>query len=341
MQTSNRATVRISVEGSNVVRRDNYNDRQVLAGYEACEEYSVSDARVNCANGYQKRSQEQYRIVNYTIRGNVVQGAQWVNGTTNLQSRAKSPNGNRRTVSRRTLYFCTPSPASDGSHGCRGAPIYETEEGNTGGLSGNFNLSVAYTPAEQQAETNRLANELAKQEERDAETQRLQDLQDQRDLDAAEQRRLDGLQAIADQLSKINQQGGTANTGQYTGDEARENSQDTKYRIISPPGFEIIAGKKVPRIQYESVRFLSPESVSSYVSRGYVVESTNPNTPTSTSKPYGNSILARSKILAPVASFKSDTRRKRVSLADYTHNTGRPPTQGGVQKRTNSRRTIS
>lgn len=123
-----------------------------------------------------------------------------------------------------------------------------------------------------------------------------------------------------------------------------EDNQDSKYRIVSPRTVSIINGKEVPDIRYESVRFLSAESASSYILRGYEVSVVPDNVPLSFSKPYGASIVERSKIIGgdiPVGFTKRENNNRRKTWSDFTNiQTQTFPTGGGVQKRINTRRVV-
>ncbi|MDA8040854.1 MAG: hypothetical protein MPJ22_00330 [Pirellulales bacterium] len=69
------------------------------------------------------------------------------------------------------------------------------------------------------------------------------------------------------------------------------NTGYTKYRVITPVQYVRDGSKLVPRVRFESVRELSPEAVSSLVHRGYEVQAVDPNTPLSSSKAYGPSVI--------------------------------------------------
>ena len=91
-----------------------------------------------------------------------------------------------------------------------------------------------------------------------------------------------------------------------------ENTEDSKYRVITPLEYERTReGKIVPRIRYETVRFLSPDQVANFVARGYTVESVNQDTPTSSSKPYGKTVLERAQILTPPSIKSRDVFERR------------------------------
>ncbi|MDA8030473.1 MAG: hypothetical protein MPK62_04955 [Alphaproteobacteria bacterium] len=72
------------------------------------------------------------------------------------------------------------------------------------------------------------------------------------------------------------------------------NTGFAKYRIITPVKYRQVGSKLVPQIRFESVRELNPEAVSSLVHRGYEVQSVDPNTPLSSSKAYGPSVVKHS-----------------------------------------------
>ena len=199
-------------------------------------------------------------------------------------------------------YECVPE------EGCTGDPVYEDVETNSGSYSGQFSLQVAQSPTEREAERERL-----KQEQREREI-----------------------------IAKTSV-GTPPETGQYTGDTARRNSQDTKYRIISPETFSLKPnGQSVPDIRYESVRYLSPEAVSNYVLRGYEVQSVNPDTPTSMSKPYGASVVANAKTISSNnIQIYNKERNRRKTFENISYVPPQSPKMGGVHKRENNRRVIS
>ena len=96
-------------------------------------------------------------------------------------------------------------------------------------------------------------------------------------------------------------------------------------------------GKWVPDIRYESVRYLSPEAASNFISRGYELQSVDSGTPESSSKPYSSSVIKRQQLLTgQVGRKRVIPDRRRTRITDQNPN-ARPQTA----QYTNSRRIIA
>ena len=124
------------------------------------------------------------------------------------------------------------------------------------------------------------------------------------------------------------------------------NPEDTKYRIISPVTYSVIQGKEVPDIRYESVRYLNAAAASSYVLRGYELQIVGEGVPVSSSKPYGGSIIERSRALKGPQQRAvrkcSNCKPGRTTWADINKasNQRNFPQVGGVRKRINTRKVV-
>ena len=302
--TATRAELEITIEGIRALVKNNHTITNSITGYEPCKEYTT-DGNGSCKTGYTKRFQQvpletdrkEYRLevrnVGSALGANNP-ARQWTrvfgnDGEWNVISPNIRPNSgssgsrlNYRITERpaadipaHTLWFCTPDP------GCRGEPIREDIDTNSGNITGFINVDISPTPSEQ-----------------------------------------------------------FTGKSDYVGNTARENTQDTKYRIISPRVIKIVNGKEVEELRYESVRFLSPGAVGNYTARGYEIQSVNPNTPASTSKPYGESVIKRSERLKPGTRIVSDSRRKRLTFSDISPHK-KMPFMGNSRKRTNKRKVVS
>lgn len=326
VNTIQRSTLVAFIEGSKVIDINNHSTRKEIAGYSPCVQYDVPNARTNCKSGYRKNSGILYRtakevtggIRNRTTR--TVYG-EWQktrpNPPADYHSGGTFPTIIRNgRVESKDIYFCTPEAE------CQGDPIYNTVDTNTGNYIKTVTTNVSYTPQEKQQEDDRRTRD---KEEKDKKIK-----------EKEERKRLNKIQEAL--LSTIGKQ--------FIGDEKRENSQDTKYRIITPLVYKTINGKQVPEIRYESVRYLSPEAVSNYVFRGYEVQSVDPNVPISYGKPYGQSIVNRSSILKPINMDQKESynTKSRITWDDYNNSIVKRPaspvTVGGVRTRINNRRVI-
>lgn len=288
-----RGTVVINSDGQTKVSENN-NRIERRTREVACSRYAIPNSRTSCRSGYRKISLTEYREV-YKSWGHIngVRSAQVSESNARItqgswQANQPSVRGRSCTTGHfwvcveglpnesRTNYFCTPES------GCTDEEEYDHET-FTANLNGSFTVFNERTQAEEEAR---------RQEERERER-----IQQERTDEERRQRE----EEIARQIEENNRIAREALEKGYTSRTSvapipTSTSQETKYRIISPIVYDTINGKQVEQLRYESVRLLSPESVSSYVIRGYEVHSVDQDTPLSYSKPYGPSVLARARL---------------------------------------------
>lgn len=100
---------------------------------------------------------------------------------------------------------------------------------------------------------------------------------------------------------------------------SRIERRDSKYRIISPENYSLVMGKWVPDIRYESVRYLSPEAASNFISRGYELQAVDIDTPESSSKPYSQSVIRRQGLLTGnLPKYNVQVERRRTTITGIT-----------------------
>ncbi len=284
IETEDRVSYSISVEGRVVRSGNNYTSQNVKTGNEPCAQYEIPDARSTCKSGYRKTSSSitQYRHATNERRGGSSVWRTYYSSWRTASSppaELTRPSGALywrylRLESRSiTVYYCTPES------NCQGDPIYETVDGNSGDLSITDSFDVEETDQERR---DREAADARREAERLAEEERKR--QEEQDR-VAEEERQDIVSDIEDRI--------------YGLPDIPENPEDTKYRVISPESYSIQNGRRVPNIRYESIRFLSPENVANFVARGYEVTPVANDIPLSPSKPYGRSIIARNTALRP------------------------------------------
>ncbi len=267
------SSLNITLDGVTVVN-ETAQTRQVTESVpKPCAEYQIDSARDSCKSGYSRTSKTAW-LITLTLE-HVDSSATKTDyiPTSGIPKIQPEPTGSSlprvgavfgkwevKTVIKTSssYYFCTPTSS------CTDSEQTTTSELITD-ISDSFSISVTESSSEIAA---RLAEE---KRERDQEIERIL-VQSQIQQAALQQTKTVKPISISE-------------------------SQDTKYRIISPLIYDIIDNKRVPEIQYESVRLLSPESVASYVARGYEIQMVSQDTPLSYSKPYGGSIISRTKIL--------------------------------------------
>ena len=210
-------------------------------------------------------------------------GVQAGNGTYRFQA----------TLETEENFACVPE------ENCQGAPITELRQLNSGNYDVRFSVDVERTQAEQDA------------------LDRLEEIQNQQPETPSPTE--EAIQELAERIEENTQVAQDILNNQNNAGEPTlkrpENTEDSKYRVITPLEYERTReGKIVPRIRYEAVRFLSPDQVANFVARGYTVESVNQDTPTSSSKPYGKTVLERAQILTPPSITSRDVfdRRRRT-----------------------------
>ena len=281
----------IRVDGQQEFNGNNWTQRTITTGHEPCEEYSIPNLRTACRTGYRQVDNSRYRWKQRNRRyRNGVGGeyfytyGEWSdNPNISLPASSGSMSGTgvfrwAATLETEENYACVPEA------GCQGTPITEIEYGNTGNYQHRFSVDIARTQAEQDA------------------LDRLEELQNQQPPETPSPTE-EAIQELAEAIEENTRAAEEAlkNQNEFTPTLAPiETTEDTKYRIITPLEYERTRdGKIVPKVRYESVRFLSPENVSSFVSRGYTVEAVDANTPVSYSKPYGKTLVERAQILTP------------------------------------------
>ena len=331
-----RGGVVITSDGVNVVSENNgYSARERVSI--PCKEYSISSARDSCRSGYNKVNKQEWRYkqrsrsykTGYPDSISYSYGA-WTYPKPELpRSYDRKPVGKGPGLEvsysweTRDNYVCQPSGNCQDSE-MRDVTKYKTR------LNGSFSITNERTEEEKEAEARRIA--------REQEEERLRLETEQREREEAESRR-----QIYEQ--EIERQRRVAKERAEAGPSIPEitESQDTRYRIISPLVYETINGKQVPQMRYESVRLLSPEMVSSYVVRGYEVEIVDPDTPLSYSKPYGPSVVERAKSSKSAEMVKGRTIPPgRVSIEEMRRLT-QPRSKVGypaIVKRNENRRIV-
>ena len=291
VRTTQRSAMRIDVDNVNVFAGNNWTQRTITTGHEPCAEYSIPNLRTACKSGYRQEDRSRYRWKQRNRRyRNGVGGdyfytyGEWSdNPNISLPASSGSMSGTgvfrwAATLESELNYVCVPES------NCQGTPITEIEYGNTGNYEHRFSVDIARTQAEQDA------------------LDRLEELQNQQPPETPSPTE-EAIQELAEAIEENTRAAEEAlkNKDDFTPTLAPvETTEDTKYRLITPLEYERTRdGKIVPRIRYESVRFLSPANVASFVARGYTVEAVNPNTPTSNSKPHGKTLVERAHILTP------------------------------------------
>lgn len=286
-----------------------------------CMEYIIDNARSTCKNGYRKISREMFRYHTRLISGvgSRRRTTRSVTDWTSIRNPRNIPDdkiGNNEHYSHsgghsptilyyeriesKSTYYCTPeSGCTDG---------VETDQAyNVGNLNDDHDFTVADSVVESPAVVD----------------------PDKGDSDGDDSRRsrvcpvgfkmFDGKCRSDYEIEQILKKRSSVTV------EPIEDTLDTKYRIISPLVYDSLPdGRKIEQLRYESVRMLSPDAVASYVKRGYTLESINPDTPLSYSKPYGKSVLVRSETLHPleVTLSKYQPRRlpiQRMAVKPKTH----------------------
>ena len=276
------------MDGITEANENNYVDSVVVVGHEPCEEYSIPNLRTSCKSGYRQVDNTRYRWTRNVKRyrsGVVVQQytetGPWVSNPPALPGPIGVQAGNGTYRAQATLetderFACVPEA------NCQGAPITELRQLNSGNYDVRFSVEVERTQAEQDA------------------LDRLEELQNQQQAPSPTEEAIDELAERIEENTRVAQDIlENQNKPQAPTLQPIETTEDTKYRVITPLEYERVQGKIVPRIRYESVRYLSPENVSSFISRGYTVEAVDPNTPTSYSKPFGKTLVERAHILVP------------------------------------------
>ena len=219
------------------------------------------------------------------------------------------------TIEEENNYFCVPGP------NCQGEAITETTEGNSGNYSYTFSVFNERTQAEQDAID--LLNQQQQQQPQPPSAPAPVPVVPEINTEPIEE----AIQNLADQIQENTEAAQNALNNQAGEPTLKrpENTEDSKYRVITPLQYERTReGKIVPRIRYETVRFLSPDQVANFVARGYTVEAVNQDTPTSSSKPYGKTVLERAQILTPPSITSRDVfdRRRRTGQEIIAARTG-------------------
>lgn len=302
---SRRGRLRILVDGIAKVDYVNVEERDVDIEVSCVgEKYDIGESArgINCRSGFRKVSRTEYRRENDVTSGvrNRARRTSFTAWSTSVPSAPKSTTGHWGTyvhgsiLHDRTIYSCV------AESNCK-KPGTEKKLFHVPAISKSVDVNNIRTVAEKTAydlNLQRLKDEAAERARIKAEEK--------------ERKRLEAIQAIADaaERARATQQIETerkerADAVKYENllNEIRRStegsvaeittSQDTKYRIISPLIYENVRGQTVPQVRYESVRLLSPETVSSYVARGYEIEMVDQDTPLSYSKPYGKSLIQR------------------------------------------------
>ena len=288
VRASNRSNLSVSVDGQVVEQKNNWTQTETITGYEQCAEYSIPNLRTQCRSGYRQVDNTRYRWTRRATRyrsgvavEHFTEVGSWQSTIPTLPAQSGSQSGNgvfRRAATLETdeRFACVPES------NCQGAPITQINYGNSGNYDVRFTVEIERTQAEQDA------------------LDRLEELQNQQQAPTPTE---DAIQELAERIEENTQvaQDILENQNKPPSPTLQpiETTEDTKYRVITPLEYERIDGKIVPRIRYESVRYLSPENVSSFISRGYTVEAVDPNTPTSYSKPFGKTLVERAHILVP------------------------------------------
>ena len=279
--------MRIDVDNVNVFAGNNWTQRTITTGHEPCAEYSIPDLRTQCRSGYRQENRSRYRWTRRARRyrngvgGNYfTETGEWSdNPNIDLPPQSGSMSGTgvfrwAATLETERNYVCVPES------NCVGTPITEIEYGNTGNYQHRFSVDIERTQAEQDA-IDRL-EDVGQPSPNEEVLEAINDLAEENS-------------ALAEKILENQENNEFVPTLAPV-----ETTEDTKYRLITPLEYERTRdGKIVPAVRYESVRYLSPANVASFVSRGYTVEAVNPNTPVSSSKPYGKTLIERAQILTP------------------------------------------
>lgn len=289
--------MRIIVDGQEIFDGNNHTLQNTIIGHEPCEEYSIPNLRTRCRSGYRQVDNSRYRWTRrvYRYRSGVVvqqytENGQWQSTPPTLPTAIGTQGGNgtyrfAATLDTDANYSCVPEA------GCQGLAITETIETNSGNYQHRFSVDIARTQAEQDAID--LAADQAAQRPETAPTP----IPPQSPTEVEEA--IQDLAEVIEENTRVAEELLNKEDDDTRILQPVETTEDTKYRLITPLEYERVGGKIVPRIRYESVRYLSPANVASFVSRGYTVEAVNPNTPISSSKPYGKTLVERAHILTP------------------------------------------
>ena len=289
VSANERSDLIATVDGITAANENNYVDSVVVVGHEPCEEYSIPNLRTSCRSGYRQVDNSRYRWTRrvYRYRSGVVvsqytETGPWQTTIPTLPGPigVQAGNGTYRfqaTLETEENFACVPEA------NCQGAPITELRQLNSGNYDVRFSVDIERTQAEQDA------------------LDRLEEIQQQQP--AAPTPTEEAIQELAERIeenTQVAQDLLNQEKDEFTPTlRPVETTEDTKYRLITPLEYQYVDGKVVPAVRYESVRYLSPNNVASFVSRGYVVESVPPDTPVSSSKPYGKTLIERAQILTP------------------------------------------
>ena len=301
VRANRRSTLIIEVDGAQLTSRDNHTEETTITGYQDCAEYSISSTGTRCRPGYNQVNRPRYRTRQrwrqirsgrVTDRGEEI--GEWQSTPPPIPP-ARSGSGStyrewlQGTIEEENNYFCVPS------QNCQGEPITETTEGNSGNYSYTFSVFNERTQAEQDAID--LLNQ-QQQQPQPPSAPAPAPVVPELNTEPIEE----AIQNLADQIQENTQTAQdllNQNSGAEPTLKRPENTEDSKYRVITPLQYERVNGQIVPKTRFETVRFLSPDQVSNFISRGYTVESVNQDTPTSSSKPYGKTLIERAQILTP------------------------------------------
>lgn len=290
VSANQRSDLIATVDGVTAANKNNYVDSVVVVGHEPCEEYSIPNLSTSCRSGYRQVDNSRYRWTRRARRyrngvgGNYfTETGPWSdNPNIDLPPQSGSMAGTgvfrwAATLETERNYACVPE------EGCQGTPITELRQLNSGNYDVRFSVDIERTQAEQDA------------------LDRLEELQNQGQDVSPTEEAINELAERIEENTRVAQDLLNQDKDEFVPTlQPVETTEDTKYRLITPLEYERTRdGKIVPKVRYESVRFLSPGNVASFVSRGYVVEAVNPNTPVSSSKPYGKTLIERAHILTP------------------------------------------
>lgn len=301
-------SVQVSIDGSEALNYQNLTITQVPKEVPCTEStYELgrgsSFSRTPCRDGYSKASKSQYRARSRWTGGATPAGitgawSGWFDGTytppagttptraiSGYRTYWRRDGGGRRwiNIDQQTLYYC------QADAGCT-ETVQEDQATYTINRNGSFgNYRNGESAEEEAARLQREADKRAADQRAEAE-RRAAEAKAKAEAEKAAARAAElAAQATAktyhDQLLR------TFGGSKQIRDIPASNTGYTKYRVITPVQYVRDGSKLVPRVRFESVRELSPEAVSSLVHRGYEVQAVDPNTPLSSSKAYGPSVI--------------------------------------------------
>lgn len=301
-------TAIISVDGSEIINYQNltitrHSKKVPCRGEDQIE----STSRGSCPTGYSKQSKQQYRIwsVNSNKQSNLPTVPQftggWLDGTgpVSIPTRGFRTDfrGNRYYRSARqvrTFYYCQKDPNCTETIQVEDHNFVLNRHGSLGTYRNGESaaeeaarLDRERTAREEAArrEAARKAEEAARKAKEEADRAAREEAARRAAIEAAAETARRTAKTYHDQLLT------TFGGSKQIRDIPASNTGYTKYRVITPVQYVRDGSKLVPRVRFESVRELSPEAVSSLVHRGYEVQAVDPNTPLSSSKAYGPSVI--------------------------------------------------